>query len=385
VYQGAINVTANGATTYAVTVVFLVSSGGLSAAVDARAQSGCSPTQLVGVFTNLGQSFQTPAGLPAPLQALVMDDCGNRLTSGTVVASFSSNDPSVTMQSIGNGQWAGTWLPHNLAGGSATVTLYASSPAPSVAGTAQISGQLTPNPTAPVLAIGGEVSAAGLTATPLAPGGFVSLFGSNLATGLNSAPSLPLPDMIAGTQVVLAGQALPLQFVSANQINAIVPYGLPVNAALQLSVQRNGYSSLPETVVLAAAQPAVFTQNQSGQGAGIVVDVKADGSSFEVTTAHPASAGDAVVIYCAGLGELQTTLAAGSAAPSSPLAWTANPVTVSIGGQTAKVLYAGLAPGFAGLYQVDAVVPAAVSTGADVPVVLTVAGISSAPVTIAIQ
>jgi len=62
-----------------------------------------------------------------------------------------------------------------------------------------------------------------------------------------------------------------------------------------------------------------------------------------------------------------------------------NPVTATIGGQPAKVLFAGLAPGFAGLYQVNVVVPTGVTTGADIPVILTTAGFSSTPVTVAIK
>ncbi len=62
-----------------------------------------------------------------------------------------------------------------------------------------------------------------------------------------------------------------------------------------------------------------------------------------------------------------------------------NTVTASIGGLPAQVSFAGLAPGFAGLYQVNVTVPAGVTAGASVPVILTAAGFSSAPVTVAIQ
>jgi uncharacterized protein (TIGR03437 family) len=75
----------------------------------------------------------------------------------------------------------------------------------------------------------------------------------------------------------------------------------------------------------------------------------------------------------------------GSAAPSSPLSNTANPVTATIGEKPAPVFFAGLAPGFAGLYQVNVTVPQGIASGSSVPVVLTVAGASSAPVTVAIQ
>jgi uncharacterized protein (TIGR03437 family) len=75
----------------------------------------------------------------------------------------------------------------------------------------------------------------------------------------------------------------------------------------------------------------------------------------------------------------------GSATPSSPLSNTTNPVNVTIGGKPGQVYFAGFAPGFAGLYQVNVTVPQGVGAGTPVPVVLTAAGASSVPVTVAIQ
>jgi uncharacterized protein (TIGR03437 family) len=73
------------------------------------------------------------------------------------------------------------------------------------------------------------------------------------------------------------------------------------------------------------------------------------------------------------------------AAPLPTLSRTTNPVTVTVGGVSAAVPFAGLAPGFVGLYQVNATVPTGVAPGASVPVVLSVAGAASVPVTVAIQ
>jgi adhesin/invasin len=135
---------------------------------------------------------------------------------------------------------------------------------------------------------------------------------------------------------------------------------------------------------VAEAQPAVFSQNQSGQGAGAIVVIKANGDEFLNTPAAPANVGDALAIYGSGLGAVTPPVQAGAAAPL-PAAQTNNPVTVTIGGQNAQVLFAGLAPGYAGLYQVNVVVPPGIAPGASVPVVLSVAGASSPPVTVAIQ
>jgi adhesin/invasin len=76
----------------------------------------------------------------------------------------------------------------------------------------------------------------------------------------------------------------------------------------------------------------------------------------------------------------------GLPAPATPpLSTTVNPVTVTIGGKAAQVAFSGLTPGYAGLYQVNAVVPAGITTGDAVPVVVSVAGQTSPVVTMAVR
>jgi len=98
-----------------------------------------------------------------------------------------------------------------------------------------------------------------------------------------------------------------------------------------------------------------------------------------------ATAGDTLVIYCTGLGEVNPSIVAGTPAPVSPLSHTVNTVTATMGGIAANVQFAGLTPGFAGLYQVNAVVPTGVTPGNQVPLILTAAGQSSVAVTIAVH
>ena len=104
-----------------------------------------------------------------------------------------------------------------------------------------------------------------------------------------------------------------------------------------------------------------------------------------VDATHPISAGDAIVIYCAGLGPVNPPVVAGSAAPSSDPAITTNPVTVTIGGKPAQVFFSGLVGGLAGEYQVNAHVPEGITPGNTVPLVISVAGFNSAPVTVAVK
>jgi uncharacterized protein (TIGR03437 family) len=369
-----VQATATG-TNYPISVVLIVT----------PAAGGCTPTQLLPVFTNLGTGFEIPAAMPVSLQAQIVDDCGNPLNGGAVQASFGSSDPAVTMMPGGNGQWAGTWTPYGVAGGPASVALAAQSSA-GLQGSTSVAGSTDANMTATIVNPGGIVNAAGLVAgAAVAPGEFISIFGSNLASGVMVSNQYPYQTSLGGTQVLLGGQALPLQFVSPGQINAIVPYETPVNGFQSLLVQNNDVYSLVESVVVATANPAVFTPSQSGQGAGAVIVLKGDGSQFINTATAPASVGDILEIYCAGLGPVSPAVADGAAASLTTLSRTVNPVTVMIGGQSAQVLFAGLAPGFAGLYQVNVVVPPGVGTGASVPVVVTEAGSSSPMVTVAIQ
>jgi len=166
------------------------------------------------------------------------------------------------------------------------------------------------------------------------------------------------------------------------QINAIIPYNVPINTTLQLVVSNGPALSVPEPVVVAAAQPAVFTKDLTGKGAAIVVGVKPDSTQYLMDSNHPLSPGDVAIVYCAGLGPVDPPVAAGTATPLTGLSNTTNPVTATMGGQAAQVLFAGLAPGFAGLYQVNVLVPTGIPAGNDVPLVLTVAGQQSPPVTI---
>jgi uncharacterized protein (TIGR03437 family) len=346
----------------------------------------CTATQLLPVVTNLEGSFQIAAGFPVPLQAQVVDDCGVPLTAGSVMAYFPlTGDPSTSLIALGQGQWSGTWMPHLTAGGPAAAGIMASGATTAIFGSTGVIGTVAANASAPMGFAGGVVNAASIVVAPIAPGSFFSIFGSNLATALTSQNTFPYPATLGGTQVFLGGEPLPLEVTAGGQINAIIPYDAAVNGVQQLIVQRNGMDSMPETVLLAPAQPAVFTLDQSGKGAGAIVVVKADGTQFVNGPSKPATAGDFLVIYCTGLGAVSPPVAAGAAAPLLTLTSTPIPATVTIGGKPAQVFFSGLTPGYSGLYQVNVLVPPGIAAGANVPVVVSVGGASSPPVTVAIQ
>jgi uncharacterized protein (TIGR03437 family) len=121
------------------------------------------------------------------------------------------------------------------------------------------------------------------------------------------------------------------------------------------------------------------------RGSGHIYKFIPGAAALLADAANPAAAGDVVIIYCSGLGRVDPPVEAGQAAPLNPLSRTVLPVTLRIGGVTADVSFAGLAPDFSGLYQINATVPAGVAAGNEVTVDLDVAQQRSPQVTMAIR
>ena len=369
-----------------VNILYLLASGGVSSqsagVSHPLATSGsCAPTKLLPLVTSLGSQFTVPAGWPNTLATQVVDDCGNPHVSGTVIATFSNGDPPLPLTSLKNGNWTGTWQVRNASASVMAITVDADNPSLNIAGAISVSGGLQSSANAPVMAAGGVLNSASFSpSAPLSPGTMISIFGSNLANGTSSASTLPLGTQLSGTLVTIGGKAAPLLYAGQGQINAIIPYGLPVNTKTQVIVQRGNAYTSPEPITLSAADPGIFTKSASGTGQGIVI--RPDGQYAAPGT--PAQAGDEIVIYAVGLGETTPQATAGMAATSSPLQRVAGAVSLTIGGQPVRVDFAGLVPGFAELYQINAAVPAGVS-GDSVSVVLMVAGQPSPPVTMAVQ
>jgi uncharacterized protein (TIGR03437 family) len=329
---------------------------------------------------------------PATLSVRVVDSCGNTMTGGSVSAVFSNGDPQVSLTHVGSGAsnaapqgtWTGTWTPQNGKQSPVTVQFLAIN----VQGTSAVQGQgqitvgLQPQTSTP-LAVFAANAASGV-GTYVAPGGLVSIYGTLLSDQSGQPNTAPFPKTFNGTQVLVGGVSLPLRYVSATQLNAQVPFEIAANTDLQLTIQRDNTISVPLSVVVAPAQPAIYTQDSSGSGPGVIIDAT---QGYQVVTVQaPAAAGDVLVIYCNGLGAVNPPVPTGNLAPSvEPLARTENPVTVTIGGVAASVSFAGLAPGFPDLYQVNVTIPSGVGSGNAVPVVLTIAGQSSPPATVSIR
>ena len=194
---------------------------------------------------------------------------------------------------------------------------------------------------------------------PITPGEMIRLYGSNLASSSLTASSAPFGTTLGGVSVKINGRSAPIYLVSPNQIVCIVPYGTSESYA-QIQVTNNGTPSNTVTVFADASAPGVFTASANGIGDGATLH--ANGSL--VTTSNPAKVGETVTVYVTGLGGVSPTLSGdGVAAPSNPLSTATENIGVFVDGNLATVTYAGLAPGFIGLYQINFTIPNGVTSG----------------------
>lgn len=225
-------------------------------------------------------------------------------------------------------------------------------------------------------ALNGASFAPGLA---IAPGAIVSLFGSNLSVGTASYTTAPLPYSLDDTSVLFNGTAVPLFFVSQGQINAQVPFNLPVGT-VQVQVQSGTSLSSTATVPVAQYSPGIFIVNDNANTGAIIHT-----SNYSVVTgSNPAVPGETLAMYVTGLGPVNMSIASGAVAPSiAPFALTVTNPTVTIGGVNANVSFSGLAPGYVGLYQLNVTLPSNISAG-NQSVQVNIGGITSNAATLAV-
>lgn len=226
----------------------------------------------------------------------------------------------------------------------------------------------------------------------VAQGAIVALFGEQFTTGdATVATSLPLADQLASTRVLVNDKPAPVYYLSYNQINFQIPYDATPGDAV-IRVERAGQRGNGVSARIVRSAPRLLRLGIGEYG----IAVNQDGS-FPIPPAagiasHPAHPGDTLVFYAIGLGPTTPVVPGGVASPSSPLA-SSSPQLVTFGGTgpfgtqsvDAVPLFAGLSPGFVGLYQVNVTIPADAPRGTAIPVALVGEGGSSNRVTIAIE
>ncbi len=229
----------------------------------------------------------------------------------------------------------------------------------------------------------GIVNGASFATQTVAAGSLISIFGERMgpATGVVTPGFVngKLPTELAGVQVFFNGTAAPLYYVSALQINVMVPLELTGENQANMMLTYNGIPSKTIVVPLRPADPGVFLIN--GKPA-----IFFNNSATMVTAETPAAAGDYLVIYATGLGALDHPLATGKPAEvdGSVLYRAVQPVAVYIGGAPAQTLFAGLTPGFVGLYQINIRVPDTAKPGAN-SLIITAGSQETAPMSVTLK
>ena len=202
----------------------------------------------------------------------------------------------------------------------------------------------------------GVVNSANGSPGSLTPNTLATLYGSNLslatAAALGDVSSATLPTMLAGVRVIVGGFFASLLYVSPGQVNFLVPVSL-IPGQTDISVVRGITRTPTAQITLLDAAPALFVADSK------IVAQHADGNPISPDT--PAHPGEVIVVYGTGLGRTDPSQVEGSvpriAAPIALL----DQLQVLLDGNAVpseNIWYAGIAPGFPGLYQVNLLLPA---------------------------
>ncbi|HLY20517.1 MAG TPA: hypothetical protein VKR61_24990 [Bryobacteraceae bacterium] len=246
----------------------------------------------------------------------------------------------------------------------------------------------------PAINAGGIVNTGNYATGGVAPGSIVSIFGTHLAEQVSVAGSIPLPTSLGNvTSVTFNGVKAGLYFVSSGQINAEVPWDvLPSGASsgtVNVVATTTGGASAPQSVQIVAANPGIFTTSANGLGQAITTDnndgdISAATLSIQGLRTHPIHIGSYLIVWCTGLGAVDSTVPNGGNTGGKIVNTLIKP-TVLIGGVQAGFVYSVLSPQFAGEYQIGVQVASNTPTGTDVSLQVQINGITtSKSVTVAV-
>lgn len=229
-------------------------------------------------------------------------------------------------------------------------------------GSVAIYGEISQN--APEIA--GLTNAASYSTTAISPGSLISIFGSGLAAITASAAPVPLPVSLADTSVTVNGVPAPILFESPAQINAQVPWEVAAGTA-NVVVRSRGAVSQAMQIIVQAAAPGLFTNGMSAAA------LNADGSVN--SEASPATVGSVISVYFTGQGPVNAAIDDGAAPDNGQIVSATSSMSARIGGTPAQIEFAGLAPLYPGLGQMNVKIPA---LGSGVyPLIITIGGQAS--------
>ena len=228
------------------------------------------------------------------------------------------------------------------------------------------------------------LSGIGDASQAISAGEIVVLYGAGIgpATLTVASPANGVfPTTLAGTTVTFNRIAAPLLYVSATAVAAIVPYSMNGQVSADIRVNFNGRNTPINTVPLFPTAPGIFTADSTGGGQAAALNQ--NGTLNNVN--NPAQIGSIVTLYATGEGQTSPGGVDGKTASTAPYPAPIQPVSVTIGGFSAVVNYAGAAPTLvAGVMQINVQVPSGIAPGNSIPVVLAIGGVRSRQVTIAV-
>jgi uncharacterized protein (TIGR03437 family) len=346
-----------------------------------EAESDCVAKTVTIQYTATG-GYQVVAGWPATFMIQAFDNCNQPFNSGSIDASFSTGEPPISLQHVGNGNWSQTWTPRASTAASVRVSFHAADPARGLDAVLPYPVDMpitTYDP--PILEDSGIIDpVSALKGLPLGPGSQFVASGQRLASSTISVPA-PYPLALGDTSVIAGSHQIPLSSAGSDSLSGILPFDIPVNTSIPLIVFRGNTLSTPVLLTVATAAPSVYSQDGTGTGQGLVYH---DASPAVLAdSANPALVGELLTIECAGLGAVAPAESAGIAA-TSRLSVVAD-VNVTVGAIPAAVTSAQLKIGAVGVYVVQITVPTGLTAGDSVPVQISIAERVSNQVTIAVH
>jgi uncharacterized protein (TIGR03437 family) len=356
--------------------------------VTINAPSAANKTQTVDVNLTVNPGAPTltslfPAGISQGSSATIVTLTGSNFYKGTSVAAGAT---ALAATILGPTSLQAT-IPASLLATAGNLNLTVNNPNPGGGISAPSAFAVYP----PGPRIAGIVNAASYVSGAVAPGEMVSLFGTGLGPDSVTpfappASGQPIADSLAGVSVTFGTTPASIIFVSATQVAAMVPYGL-TGASVVVTVQYNSASSAAFTVPLASSAPGLFTLGAGGMGQGAVFNINETTGEYTLNAeANPVAKGGVIVLYGTGAG-VTTPAGNDGAISTSNTPFTAPVAAVQVNGADATVLYFGPAPGLVdGVFQMNVRLPAIMSAGRGVPLVVTIGGQpSQTGVTIAVK
>jgi uncharacterized protein (TIGR03437 family) len=328
-----------------------------------------------------------PPSLPVNGPAQIITVRGANFFSGSVVGIQNGSNVTALTTTVISDSALEALVPASMLTTAGTLNVLVQNPAPggnSVAVLEQVAN---------VPIIYGVFNSASYASASVSPGELVTIFGSNIGPTTPATMSITngyVDTLLSNVTLTIDGQNAPLLYVSPTQVTAQVPYEATLGPGKTVVLTNGTNPAANATVTIAASAPGIFTANGSGTGQAAAINTSATTGAVTLnSTTSPAKIGDMLTLFLTGEGNYNPSLIPGAVVTNtgfiipttlSPLPQISPTPTVQIGGvdATAGVAYAGVVPGsIIGVLQINVAVPTGSSTGAAVPLAISIGGNST--------